>query len=296
MELDILTEFSVLARHLNFSKAAQELNLTQPTLSRHIAQLEEALEVSLFRRDRQSVSLTDAGVLFLPEADAVCSRFHAALKKVRDFRDDMAGTLSVGYRWVYGVDLWPQILHTFRAQHPQICVQAISFLDNDVLQSALRNDGLDISINLCGKNISDTAFQGVCLAQIPLLAVMPDSHPLSGQQAVTPTELVSHRLLVPQTRSSMGLPALMTTLFRHCGSPPLIYYSGEGLDDAFLRVQMEQVIALVPECYIPDKTISGVYVASVDGSHGMFQLMALARGTNPNPAAKLFLQLCRKNK
>ena len=71
MDLNLLKEFTLLARYLNYSRAARELNLNQPTLSRHIVQLEEELGVQLFLRDRQSVALTEAGRLFLPEAEAV---------------------------------------------------------------------------------------------------------------------------------------------------------------------------------------------------------------------------------
>ena len=52
MELNLLMEFALLARYLNYGRAARELNLTQPTLSRHIVQLEEELGMQLFRRDR----------------------------------------------------------------------------------------------------------------------------------------------------------------------------------------------------------------------------------------------------
>ena len=79
-----MMEFALLARHLNFSRTAQELNLTQPTLSRHIVQLEEELGVQLFRRDKQSVALTEAGSLFLPEAAAVLARYDAARRRLQE--------------------------------------------------------------------------------------------------------------------------------------------------------------------------------------------------------------------
>ena len=77
VELNLLAEFVLLARYLNFSKTAQELNLTQPTLSRHIVQLEEELGMQLFRRDKQSVTLTEAGALFLLVVDNISRNLYA---------------------------------------------------------------------------------------------------------------------------------------------------------------------------------------------------------------------------
>lgn len=293
LDLALLMEFVTLARHLNFSKAAQELNLTQPTLSRHIVQLEEEVDVQLFRRDRQSVSLTEAGALFLPEATAVMARYDAALRRLREYRDGMAGSLTIGYRWIFSGGPWPHVLHVFREQYPQIAVRLVSYQDSEPLQDAVRDGVLDVAVTLRTDDALPAQFQGVLLRSVPLVAAMRSGHPLTAQGAVTPAQLASERLLVPQTRSSMGFPALMSSFFRSYGLTPAVCYSGERLEEALLRVQMDNVISLVPQCYFPDTPVPGIHSAQVAGTTGIFRLLALAAAGSPNPAVPLFLRTCR---
>lgn len=292
-DLLILSEFAALAKHLNFSRTAQELNLTQPTLSRHIVQLEEELEVQLFRRDRQSVSLTEAGELFLPEALAVLARYDAALRRLREYRDGMAGSLTIGYRWIYGGGAWPHVLHVFRAQYPQINVRLVSFQDNDILQGGLLDGSLDAAVTLRPDDALSSDFQFVTLRSVPLVAALREDHPLARQGVATPAELGRERLVVPQTKSSMGFPALINSLFRPYGLSPAVAYSAERLEEALLRVQLDNVAALVPQCYYPDTGVPGVRAVQVAGTTGILKLLAVARADTPNGAVRLFLQSCR---
>ncbi len=293
VDINLLVEFLALARHLNFSRTAQALNLTQPTLSRHISQLEEALSVQLFRRDRQSVALTEAGELFFGEASAVVARYETAMRRMQEYRDNMSGSLVIGYRWIYHGGAWPHVLHVFREQHPQVTVRLISFQDAGSLPDAVRDGSLDIAIVLRTDDVLPSEFRGLQLKSVPLVAVFRDSHPLARSPVVTPAQLAHERLLVPQTRSSMGLPAKMTALFRSYGLSPAVTYSQERLEEAMLRVQMDNLVGLMPQCYVSDEALPGVRVVQVAGTSGFFNLAVLAGADNPNAAVRSFLQTCR---
>lgn len=293
MELNLLAEFVQLARYLNFSRTAQELNLTQPTLSRHIVQLEEELGMQLFRRDKQSVTLTEAGALFLPEAGAVLARYEAARRRLQEYRDGMAGSLILGYRWIYGGGPWPGVLQKFRENYPLISVRLVAVQQGESLQDAVAEGMLDAAVTLCAGEPLSACFQGATLCPVPLVAAVGENHPLAGRAAVTPAELARERLLVPQTRGSIGFPALTTALFHSCRVSPAITYSGERVEEALLRVQLDDQVALIPQCYYPDTPQPGLWAAQVAGTTGLFRLTALARADSPNPAVSLFLRLCR---
>ena len=172
MELNLLMEFALLARYLNYGRAARELNLTQPTLSRHIVQLEEELGMQLFRRDRQSVSLTGAGRMFLPEAEAVVARYETARRRLREYQDGMSGELVLGYRWVYGEGPWPGLLQRFREAYPNISIRLVAFQDGTAPQDAVADGVLDVAVALCMGASLPSELQGVTLRPVPLLAVM----------------------------------------------------------------------------------------------------------------------------
>ena len=97
MDINRLNEFIVLATHLNYSKAANQLFLTQPALSRHIHDLEQTLGAKLFIRDTHNVYLTSVGQLFFTEAKDIVDHYNHALQLVKDAISDTSGQLNIGF-------------------------------------------------------------------------------------------------------------------------------------------------------------------------------------------------------
>ena len=96
MELRVLNYFLAIAREENFTKAAQQLHITQPTLSRQIAQLEEELGVDLFVRSNHNIILTEDGMILKRRAQEILS---LADKTKRDFLhkdENLEGVISIG--------------------------------------------------------------------------------------------------------------------------------------------------------------------------------------------------------
>lgn len=83
MDINRLNEFITLATLLNYSKAANQLYLTQPALSRHIHDLEQTLGTQLFIRDTHNVHLTSVGEIFLKEAQEIIQRYNHALDLIQ---------------------------------------------------------------------------------------------------------------------------------------------------------------------------------------------------------------------
>ena len=81
MNRNQLKYFVAAAEHRSFTKAAEQMYISQPTLSRHIADLENTLNVELFERTTRKVSLTAAGVLFLNEAKQIIKRYDALMSR-----------------------------------------------------------------------------------------------------------------------------------------------------------------------------------------------------------------------
>jgi DNA-binding transcriptional LysR family regulator len=97
MEFRHLRSFVTLAHELNFTHAAERLNIVQPALSGQIKSLEDELGVQLFIRDRRSVSLTEVGRLFLPQAQATLDQAEAALRVARRAEQGDIGELRIGF-------------------------------------------------------------------------------------------------------------------------------------------------------------------------------------------------------
>lgn len=110
--------FRVVADELHFGRAAARLHITQPPLTRHIQNLEEALGVKLFARVGRSVDLTPAGKTFQIENDRLLKRLDHGIDLTRRVARGEAGDLVIGYVEPLGIDFLPRVLGAFRDLHP----------------------------------------------------------------------------------------------------------------------------------------------------------------------------------
>ena len=131
-------------REGSLSGAARMLGMTQPSLGRHIRELEETLGVSLFARSPQGLSPTDLAQGLLPHAQAMASA-SAALRRAASTRHDaMSGVVRVTASDVIGVEVLPPMLAAFRARHPGVVIELS--LSNQ-MENLLRRDA-DIAVRM----------------------------------------------------------------------------------------------------------------------------------------------------
>lgn len=120
MELRVLNYFLAIAREENFTKAAQQLHITQPTLSRQIAQLEEELGVDLFVRSNHNIILTEDGMILKRRAQEILS---LADKTKRDFLhkdENLEGVISIGSGEFLSTRCLTDCIAQFRRKHPLV--------------------------------------------------------------------------------------------------------------------------------------------------------------------------------
>ena len=109
------------ARQQNFSKAAVNLYLSQPTLSRHIQALEQELRVPIFDRTNKSVRLTEAGRALLPKLERMSIMFRTATAELHEIADHITGQLKIGVLatlWTDGAVR--QAIQRFRQEYPEV--------------------------------------------------------------------------------------------------------------------------------------------------------------------------------
>ena len=119
MELKQIHCFLMVAKYLNFSVAAEKMYLSQPSLSRHISNLERDLGVQLFKRDKQSVALTEAGLQCLPAARRLLNAYQEIHDTAQNLRDGNLGSLRIGYQ-ASARTVLPGLLQRFSAEYPSI--------------------------------------------------------------------------------------------------------------------------------------------------------------------------------
>jgi DNA-binding transcriptional LysR family regulator len=192
MDLDLrkLRYFVAVADQLHFGRAAEELHIAQPVLSRQIRALEHDLGAPLFTRDRHGVVLTDAGRQLLTDAGPLLASAHAVRRRVSvAARGSLR--LVVGFR--AGIPVIPAA-RAFEARHPDVIVDVQRIEGDD--QAPMLLDGR-IDVGYVRLPIDEAGLRVIPLYTEPRVAVLPAGHRLAGKEAVTEADLAGEPLIWP---------------------------------------------------------------------------------------------------
>lgn len=176
--------FVAAADHLNFSRAARQLNLSQPPLTRHIQSLEAKLGARLFKRNTHEVSLTQAGGLFLEDARAILNQLDRAAEAVQRLSQGETSRLRLAFIGALLDERLVQLIKRFRATNPNCQVQ-ITDLAPAAQLSAIKAGELDggfIGAKPPGKM---KGFEFVVWAKEPLVLAVPENHFLAKSKGLT---------------------------------------------------------------------------------------------------------------
>ena len=145
MKLDYLREFLVLGNTLNYSAAAKQLFITQPSLSKHIARLEEELGVRLFVRDTHNVSLTDAGKTCLAEVRDIVDKYDRLLKTMEASNRGLSGVVKLGFlNYTMGLYVSP-VIERIEALYPNMTIEPYPSSPNEIIEN-LTSGKIDIGL------------------------------------------------------------------------------------------------------------------------------------------------------
>lgn len=135
MENFRLKIFRAVAHHLNFSRAAEELLLTQPAVTQQIKTLEEECGVPLFDRSGGHITLTPAGQALLPYAEKLKAITDEAMEAIRNASGQDAGQLAIGASQTIGQYILPNVVARFLREHPRVVLTAVSGNSDEMLEA-----------------------------------------------------------------------------------------------------------------------------------------------------------------
>jgi DNA-binding transcriptional LysR family regulator len=175
------------AETMNFTTAARQLHMTQPSVSQHIQALEQHFQVELFVRKGRQMVLTDAGEALVPLARRLVDWSIRIDETMESLRGEVYGHLKVGCSTTSGKYVLPFLLTRFMQQHPQVTAtcqvtprrQAVADLCDGLVHLALASPNEFCSTVEFRKFISD-----------PILLIAPTDHPWAGREMIEPEELL----------------------------------------------------------------------------------------------------------
>lgn len=197
MEFRVLKYFLTVAREENMTKAAEILYITQPTLSRQIAELEEEVGTPLFVRSNRSVTLTDAGVLLRRRVEELL----ALERKIKDefmAKENIGGTVSIGMAEAASANTAADIIEVFREKYPNVKFELYTAMADLVLER-IDKGILDVGFLLEPVNVDKYDF--IRLPYTERLGVlMRSDDKLASKEELVSEDLLGLPLIVPMRR------------------------------------------------------------------------------------------------
>ena len=198
--------FLAVGRHLNFSKAAEEIKISQPAVSHQIRSLEEELGVKLFLRTSKSVSLTPEGRRFFPDADRILKIIASARDRLHSSADPIP--LEIACDNQLELELLPRPISRLKKEFPQL-QPFIRLVPFDMLSSLMESGQIDVMFGTKNTYKSDS-LRYHNLFSSPICCICSRNHPLAQYQSLTADKLhgpivlcESHR--IPQSLFQLQL-------------------------------------------------------------------------------------------
>ena len=199
MDVRDLQVFLSVARHLNYTRAAEEVNLSQPSVSVRMRELERDLGLKLFEQLGKKIALTEAGDLLVPYAGRVI----AAMADARDAIDQMQGlergSLRIGASTTPGMYLVPRTIAHFKRRYPKINVQLTVKDTRQIEEGVIRNE---FDFGFVGGHLSGDEVEVVPWTTDELVLIVPLGHRLAGKRIVKPDDLSSEKFIFREQGSA----------------------------------------------------------------------------------------------
>lgn len=242
MNIEHLREFTYLAETLSFSMTARHFFLGTSVLSKHIAAMEDDLQVKLFNRENRKVSLTDDGRAFYNDIVGVVDGYDRAVANLEARRGNIDLHLRVGYLRGAARPFLPKLVRYMEKAHPEVDLD-LRCMEYGELIRAHRSHVVDVAFSMDFNPESMEACDYEPVYRDRLYVVVGKKHRLAGSANVEVAQLAGERLLLPDEQSYPGLAEAYERILRNaCDVGQARRYSD--IDTFFLRIAQGTCIGL----------------------------------------------------
>lgn len=292
--------FLTIADSGSLTKAAEQLYVSQPSLSQYLKRLERSLEVELFDHKASPLKLTYTGERYYNYVKKVKQLDENVQKEFRDIQEQSGGLLRLGVAFWRGACLLPDIFPTFHKAYPGIHLELLEGRASQ-LESALMNDKIDIAVLNLPHTLHYDKLSYEILCQERILLAAPTQHPyiqsllqdcrLLGGRPVAPLDVLNHMPLILTKPGQNLTHAITYALNRHQLEPDILLETGN-LTTAINLAAQGMGCAFVPEegakvCLHPGQ----VTYFTVDSPDLVWELGAVYRkDIYLSKIARLFIQ------
>ena len=225
MTITQMKYFITAAKCLNFTKAASQLYITQPALSRQIASMETELNMQLFIRNNRSVKLTPAAQILLHEFEKIYNDYNFAVAKAANSFAGLSGELNIGVlEGAYIGDLFPDVLQYFDEFYPQVKINLRNYSFNELIEK-LYNNHLDLIVTLRFDVENRDRIQFQVIENTRDHVVVHRDHRLAGAKYVKLSDFKDDIIIMVSPEDSEESPKLIIDACKNAGFNPKVKFA-----------------------------------------------------------------------
>jgi DNA-binding transcriptional LysR family regulator len=181
--------FNTVARLLNFTKAAEELHMTQPAVTFQIRQLEEQFNTRLFDRTHNKVTLTDVGKQVYSYSDRILKLYEDMTHSITEMTGDVSGSVTLGASTTIAEYMLPLLIGEFKAKFPEVMINLRESNTEDIVNMVEDND-IDLGIVEGSVNNKNLIVEECKMDH--LVVIMPNGHVLASQKKLRVEDFIAY--------------------------------------------------------------------------------------------------------
>jgi LysR family hydrogen peroxide-inducible transcriptional activator len=252
MEIHQLRYFVAVADEGNFSRAAAKVRVAQPSLSQQIRKLEAEVGQPLFDRLPRSVVLTEAGRCLIDYARQILASIGDARRCVDELKGEVAGELAVGAIPTIAPYVLPELTRKFQKHYPEVTLEIVEDVTDGITR---RVEAGELDLALASTCEQSPTLRRESLGSEPLLALVPERHPLAKKSLVTFDDLKSQRFLLLHEMHCLSRQVNQLLEARHLR--PGIALAGSQLGTIANMVAAEVGVSIVPQMMVKHQATPG---------------------------------------
>ena len=284
MNLNYLRYFRVLAKLEHYTQAAEELSITQPSLSHAMSGLEKSLGTYLFEKQGRNVKLTKYGKVYFEYVDRALSELENGEKKLRELTNVSTGTIELGYIYTLGPNFVPMLIRGFTGLEENKNIK-FSFGQGTTkaLIEGLKNEKFDMVFCSYVENEPDIDF--IPISKEELVLIVSNEHPLAKNDNADLREVDNYPFIGFSEKS--GIRSLINSLFKKVDITPNIICEVEEDNAVAGLVEINYGIAVIPQISSL-KYYNVKALPIINPTHERFIYLAVLKNKYLTPSVNLF--------
>lgn len=285
MEIRILRYFLTVVREESITKASEVLHITQPTLSRQLAQMEKDLGVKLFDRGTRKIKLTNEGILLRRRAEEILQLVDKTEKELVEQEEQVEGKISMGCGEIAAVQLLSQIIKSFRQKYPLVTFDIFT-ATADLVKEQMDKGLLDIGLFLEPIDMEKYEFTRLDIGE-KWVVLMRSDDPLAARETITAKDLSELPLILPRR---MNVQNELASWFGSYYDRLNVVFTSNLSTNSSIMVNSGLAYSLVIEGAVPFLDHSKITYRQLDSPLTATSVLAWKRGQPFSLATTKFIQ------